>query len=178
MLRVVGGTYKRRLLDQPSLEVTRPTKDIAKEGLFNSLGDIQNKSFLDCFGGSGAIGIEAYSRGAKKVTIIEKNIEACKIIQKNLNSLKINDIEVINKDFFVALNFLKKTYEIVFIDPPYKMEINKDFLLKLFDLHIVDNDSIIILERDNVLNLEYFDNFNIKQLKYGKTYLYILRGIK
>ena len=59
MLRVVGGKYKRRKLDQPSLEITRPTKDMVKEAMFSSLGDMSGKSFLDCFGGSGAIGIEA-----------------------------------------------------------------------------------------------------------------------
>ena len=73
MLRVVGGKYKRRKLDQPSLEITRPTKDMVKEAMFSSLGDISGKSFLDCFGGSGAIGIEAYSRGATPVTIIENS---------------------------------------------------------------------------------------------------------
>lgn len=73
MLRIVGGKYKHRLLNQPSMETTRCTKDIAREGLFNSLGDISNSNFLDLFGGSGAVGIEAYSRGASKVYINDKD---------------------------------------------------------------------------------------------------------
>ena len=103
MLRVVGGKYKRRKLDQPSLEITRPTKDMVKEAMFSSLGDLSNKSFLDCFGGSGAIGIEAYSRGATPVTIIENSLEAFKIIKTNLKNLNINDINVIYKDFTHSL---------------------------------------------------------------------------
>ena len=68
MIRIVGGKYRHRVLDQPSLEITRCSKDSVKEGLFSSLGnDVENKVFLDLFAGSGSVGIESYSRKAKKV---------------------------------------------------------------------------------------------------------------
>ena len=69
MIKIRGGKYLHRQLKQPPLEITRSTKDVCKEGMFNSLGNIFNYSFLDLFGGSGSIGIEAYSRGANPVYI-------------------------------------------------------------------------------------------------------------
>lgn len=175
MLRVVGGTFKRRKLEQPSLEITRPTKDMVKEAIFSSLGDISNKSFLDCFGGSGAIGIEAYSRNAKKVTIIENSNEAIKIIKKNLISLNIKDIEVIYKNFFDAIKTINYTYDIVFIDPPYIYEIDDTFINNLFINKVINDNSIIIIERDKKIFLETFNNYKYKEYKYGKTYVYILK---
>lgn len=175
MLRVVGGEFKRRKLDQPPLEITRPTKDIAKEGLFNSLGDIEGLSFLDCFGGSGAMGIEARSRQAKDVTIIEKSKEAYRVILKNINSIGINDIKVINDDFYKAIKRLKSSFDIIFIDPPYKMEINDEFIHTLISYGLTKEDTRIIIERDTILDSNLFNEFDIKELKYGKSFLYILK---
>ena len=175
MLRVIGGDFKRRKLDQPSLDITRPTKDIAKEGLFNSLGDIEGLSFLDCFGGSGAMGIEARSRHAKDVTIIEYSKEAFKVILKNLNTIGINDIKVINDDFFKAIKRLKRSFDIIFIDPPYKMEVGENFVQALIDNQLVNENTRIIIERDTKLDETLFLNFQVKELKYGKSFLYILK---
>lgn len=175
MLRVVGGKYKKSKLEQPSLEITRPTKDIVKEAMFSSLGDITNKSFLDCFGGSGAIGIEAYSRGAKNVVIIENSIEAFKIIKFNLKKLNISDINVIYKDFNKAIENLNFTFDYIFIDPPYLYEINDIFINKLFEHNVINKQSTIIIERDKKILLNIFSEYNVREYKYGKTYLYILR---
>ena len=174
MLRVIGGEFKRRKLEQPSLDTTRPTKDIAKEGLFNSLGDILGLSFLDCFGGSGAMGIEARSRGAKDVTIIEQDKKAYEIICKNVSNLGIEDIKVIREDFFIAIKRLRKQFDLIFIDPPYKLIIDEEFINKLYDLNLVGKDTKIIIERDTDLPDQLFKDFKIKELKYGRSYLYIL----
>lgn len=175
MLRVVGGKYKRRKLDQPSLEITRPTKDMVKEAMFSSLGDMSGKSFLDCFGGSGAIGIEAYSRGATPVTIVENSLEAFKIIKTNLKNLNINDINVIYKDFKKVVETLNLTFDYIFIDPPYLYEINDDFFNKLVKFNVINQNTTIIIERDKKISLNIFNEYNVKEYKYGKTYLYILR---
>lgn len=174
MLRVVGGKYRSRKLEQPPLEITRPTKDVVKEAMFNSLGDLSGKSFLDCFGGSGAIGIEAYSRGACEVVIIEQNKSAYKIISKNLKTLGIDDIKILNISFDEYLR-RDEPFDFVFIDPPYKYEINDDFLEKLFKKRIVNEKTVIIIERDENLDENYFSVFSVKKKKYGRTYLYILR---
>ena len=175
MLRVIGGEFKRRKLDQPSLDITRPTKDIAKEGLFNSLGDIEGLTFLDCFGGSGAMGIEARSRHAKDVTIIEYSKEAFKVILKNLSTIGINDVKVINDDFFRAIKRLKRSFDIIFIDPPYKMEIGEDFVQTLIDNELVSDKTRIVIERDTKLDEALFNDYEVKELKYGKSFLYILK---
>lgn len=179
MLRIVGGKYKHRLLNQPSMETTRCTKDIAREGLFNSLGDISNSNFLDLFGGSGAVGIEAYSRGASKVYINDKDKLAKNIILNNLKKLDIHDINVSNLS---DLDLIKKLseehiyFDYIFLDPPYKMDIDLKYLNNLKELKLCDGRSIIILETDHVLNENDYESFRIKQLKYGKTYMNILRS--
>lgn len=178
MLRIIGGTYKHRLIDQPSLETTRATKDAAKEGLFNSLGDISNKSFLDLFSGSGAIGIEAYSRGAKPVYLNDRDNDARRIIQKNLISLAIFDCNVTGLDYKDCLNNISQKgvcFDYVFLDPPYKFKIDNDFILNLINLKLVNEKSVIIIESDEKIEESAFIEYNIKVLKYGKTFMNILR---
>ena len=178
MIRVVGGTFKHRLLNQPSLETTRCTKDMAKEGLFNSLGDLTNLSFLDLFSGSGAIGIEAYSRGAKPVVLNEKDKLAKKVILGNLISLGISDINLYNLDANDCLNELAKkgiVFDVIFLDPPYKFIMDQEYVEKFIKLNLVKENSRIILETDYLLNIDEFNLYNIKVLKYGKSYMNILR---
>ncbi len=178
MLRIIGGLYKHRLINQPSLETTRCTKDIAKEGLFNSLGDITNKSFLDLFSGSGAIGIEAFSRGAKPVVLNEIDREAKRTIMRNLMGLGITEIDVYGLDALKCIDELSKkemVFDIVFLDPPYKFKINNDYLNNMINKKITKNTTIFIIESDYNLDINDFANFNIKILKYGKTYMNILK---
>lgn len=180
MIRVIGGKYRHRKLNQPSLDTTRCTKDSAKEGLFSSLGDsIKDCYFLDLFGGSGACGIEAYSRGAQKVYINELDKNAFKIIKENLMSLQINEITLINKDYLDALKYFKENniaFNIVFIDPPYKMHFDFSCIDLLKSYEILKGNHILILETDYKLEYEEIINYKIKELKYGKTYIYIIRS--
>ncbi len=180
MIRIVGGIYRHRTLKQPDLDTTRCTKDSVKEGFFSSLGEaIKNSTFLDLFSGSGAIGIEAYSRGAKKVWLVEKDKKAQQIIKDNLASLKINEIDLFCGDYESALQSFKiegLQFDIVFLDPPYKMDLSKDFIDILKIHHILLPNHIIVLEKDNRLDSDEFDEYNIRELKYGKTFIYILRS--
>lgn len=178
MIRIIGGTYKHRLINQPSLETTRCTKDIAKEGLFNSLGDIENKSFLDLFAGSGSIGIEAFSRGAKPVYLNDKDREVKRTIMRNLMGLGISEIEVSCMDASDCINELSKKgvgFDIVFLDPPYKFKITNDYLENIISKNVASKDTWFIIEADTVLNDDDFKMYNIKVLKYGKTYMHILK---
>lgn len=179
MIRIVGGFYKHRLIDQPPMEITRCTKDIAKEGLFNSLGDITNKSFLDLFSGSGAIGIEAYSRGARPVYLNDNSREAKRTIMRNLLSLGIFDVNVYglkDLDCLIELNRDKRiTFDIVFLDPPYAFKVTNSYLDGMRDLKIIDDSSLVIIESDDPLDLNDFKDYNVKVLKYGKTLMNLLR---
>ena len=108
MLKIRGGKYLHRVIEQPDMSITRPTKDSAKEGIFNSLGLLSGLSFLDLFSGSGQMAIEAISRGAEKVVANDINRSAYDIIQKNLKKLGINEIKTYNLDY---KNCLKRLSE-------------------------------------------------------------------
>ena len=146
--------------------------------MFNSLGNIFDYSFLDLFGGSGSIGIEAYSRGANPVYINDKNKEAYKIILENLKSLSITDIKIFNLDYLNMLSLLKDRnikFDIIFLDPPYKMEINGEFINNILSFDILEKNGIIIAETDYDLSPILIEKYNVKILKYGRSKINILR---
>lgn len=178
MIKIRGGKYLHRLLKQPPLEITRSTKDVCKEGMFNSLGNITNYSFLDLFGGSGSIGIEAYSRGANPVYINDKNREAYKVILDNLKSLGISDIKTFNLDYKVFLKALQDKdirFDIIFLDPPYKMIINDEFIDEILSYNILQKNGIIIAETDYDISPILVEKYQVKILKYGRSKINILR---
>ena len=120
---ITGGIYKGRKVNAPSEKITRPTLSKVRMGVFNTLysmtGDFEDKNFLDLFGGSGIMGLEAISRGFKKVTVVEKNLKAASIITKNYESLGLIP-NLITGD---SLKYLKSTgenFDIIYIDPPYE----------------------------------------------------------
>lgn len=182
MIRIVAGKYKHRMLKQPEIETTRCTKDAAREGLFSSLGEsIKGKIFLDLFSGSGAVGIEAYSRGASKVYLNDKNFGPIKIIKENLKSLEINDIKLTNLDYNIALEKYKNDgikFDFIFLDPPYKMIIDYDFVKMIVDKEILSNNPIIILETDYEIDKKISEIYQVKKLKYGRSLMFIIKGIK
>jgi len=181
MIRICGGKYRHRKLEQPDINITRCTKDMVKEGLFSSLGfAINNSIFLDLFSGSGAIGIEAYSRGSKEVYLVDKSLNAINIIKKNLKTLGINDITLVMDDYLGALNYFMSSnikFDIIFLDPPYNMNIDLKFLDVLKDHQVLNDKYIVIFEKDNKIDYQGINDYNVKELKYGKTYIYILRSI-
>jgi len=123
-LRIIGGTWRRRLLpviDQPGL---RPTSDRVRETLFNWLQvDIPAANCLDLFAGSGALGFEAASRGAKQVTMIEQSAPACQVLKKNIQTLQAPQITCYQADALQWLLGNKQIFNIVFVDPPYSRDL-------------------------------------------------------
>ena len=179
MIRVNAGKYKGRKIEEPNPLTTRPSKDIVKVGLFNIIrNEVLNCTFLDLFAGSGQIGIEALSRSAKKVYFIEKDRNAFKILKNNLSYVPSSDYEVINTDFKLfldnSLNILK--FDIIFVDPPYKMEINDEFISNLISNYLNDS-GILIFEREEKFNDELNDKYSFKEYKYGRSKLYIYRKL-
>jgi 16S rRNA (guanine(966)-N(2))-methyltransferase RsmD len=124
MLRVIAGRLGGRRLKAPAGRVTRPTSDRVRESLFAMLGDVRAASVLDLFAGSGALGVEALSRGAARAVFVERDAAAVRVLKDNLEALHIAPVaaEVRRMDALRALRSalsLKETYDLVFIDPPY-----------------------------------------------------------
>ncbi|CAL4317782.1 Ribosomal RNA small subunit methyltransferase D [Buchnera aphidicola (Periphyllus testudinaceus)] len=137
VLRIIGGKFKRHKIYIKHTKNLRPTQNFIRETLFNWLKKyIQNSKCLDCFSGSGILGIEAISRNAKFVTSLEINKNSIENIKKNKKKLKIKNMEIIHTNSLIWLKKKKFKYDIIFLDPPY----NNTKLLKK---------SIFLLEKNN-----------------------------
>jgi 16S rRNA (guanine966-N2)-methyltransferase len=121
-VRIVGGEWRSRLLHFPDLPGLRPTPDRVRETLFNWLGqDLGGRACLDLFAGTGALGLEAASRGAQNVVLVEHDLRAYRALEANVGALAARRVQVIRAD---ALEFLAadtRAYDVVFLDPPYAM---------------------------------------------------------
>lgn len=157
-MRIIAGLGKgRKLISPPS--ITRPTSDRAREGLFSSLissfGNLEGLNFLDLFAGSGAVGVEALSRGAALVESVESNPASSKVCEQNFDLISrvegVGDFFIYTKTAFEFLNHtVKNTYDIIFLDPPYEMantEVEK-LLRKIHALDILSTHGVIAIERD------------------------------
>lgn len=182
-MRVISGKARGTKLNSIESLATRPTLDRVKESLFNMIqGKIDDSTVLDLFAGSGAIGIECISRGAKKAYFCEKSQEAAKMIYQNLEKTKfLNNAIVIQKDYKKGLKRLKEkeiTFDIVYIDPPYQEDIAVEAVKQILELDSLKKDGIIIIETDDeqreLKELEKL-NLNVYDLrKYGRVHLMFL----
>lgn len=173
-MRVVSGKSRGTKLIVPEGSNTRPTIDRIKETLFNMISfDIPGCLFLDLFSGSGAIGIEALSRGAKKVAMVEHHTEAVVCIRKNLEKTRLQeDAIVYNIDIYTALQKLKQNnekFDIVFMDPPYHLEgIDKIFEC-IRSYNLLNETGYIILERATTNEPLGFEGYTLIKEKTYKT---------
>lgn len=172
-MRVIAGTAKRLQLKTVKGDNTRPTTDRIKETLFNMLqNDIEGCRFLDLFSGSGAIGIEALSRGAKETVFVENNKEAINCIKENLIFTKlVNSGIVMSYDVMTAISMLEgrnAKFDIVFMDPPYNKEIEKEVLDRLKQSEIIDSDTMIIMEASLNTSFSYLRDMGYELFKEKK----------
>ena len=135
-MRIISGTLKGRRLATPKGDTLRPTSDRVKESMFNILGKkVEGKVVLDLFAGSGNLGIEALSRGARKVIFVEKSGEAFRLIQRNLLACKMEDrSEILLKDVNQAIHRLgekEESFDLILMDPPYEKGLVQETLKKL-----------------------------------------------
>ncbi len=168
-MRVIAGKYRHRIIKECNLEGTRETQDRIREAIFNSLGPSINGKVLDLFCGSGALAIEAYSRGASYLYLNDFNKEALKVAKSNLDSLGILDYKLFNLDYLACLKELKETFDYVFLDPPYKYTDVKGIIEALYFNNIVNNNTIIVFEMastTNYLESTYYEL--VKEKRYGK----------
>jgi len=131
-VRIIGGEWRRRVLRFPDAQDLRPTPDRVRETLFNWLGqDLTGLTCLDLFAGSGALGLEAASRGARLVVMIERDPHAFKALLENAKLLHARSVELLRAD---ALEFLAsdaRAYDVVFLDPPYAMRDRTPLLMRV-----------------------------------------------
>ncbi len=174
-MRVISGSNRGMNLVAPEGMDTRPTTDRIKETLFNMISfDIYDCRFLDLFSGSGQIGIEALSRGAKEAVFVEKDKKAYECIEKNLEKARLVDkASVLKTDVSMALNRLNghDTFDIVFMDPPYNKQIEKSVLEQLAGSSIISEDTIIIVEASLETEFDYISSigYTITKEKVYKT---------
>ena len=178
-MRIIGGKFRSRVLAKFEGEDVRPTADRVKESLFNILSlKIYGANVLDLFSGSGALGLECLSRGAKKVSFNDLSKDSLAILKKNLNTLKVDSQEyrLYNYHFSTCLDVVKEQFDLIFIDPPYAQEFGEIALKKIADNKLLSEKGIAIYERDRafigeIAGLEKYD-----ERKYGKTYLTFFRN--
>lgn len=177
-MRVIAGTHKSLKLKTLKGDNTRPTSDKVRGAIFSSLAYENNlNTMLDLFSGSGAMGIEALSRGFKQAFFNDLNKNAVKIIKENINSLKLNDKSVVyNLDYKQCIKRIENKVDFIFIDPPYfKFDIY-EILELIFEEDILNDNGIIVLEvsRDTLFeDSEYFSVY--KEKNYGKSKVVFLR---
>lgn len=150
-MRVISGTAKGTKLDTLDTLDTRPTLDRVKEALFNIVqSKIYDSMILDLFSGSGALGIEALSRGAKKVIFCDKSKYACSIINKNLKKTNLEEKAIVyNKDYENCLDLLEEKFDIIFLDPPYNADLCIKAISKIIDRDLLSSNAIVIIETDD-----------------------------
>ena len=181
-MRVIAGIAKGCKLNSIEDLSTRPTLDRVKEPLFSIIQNhIKNSNVLDLFAGSGALGIEALSRGAKHCTFCDKSYKAIQMVKENIEKTKMQErCTIINKDYKKCLEEIQEGFDIIFIDPPYKKDIAIKSINQIIEKSLLLQSGIIILETDeeereikeleNVRELEVYD-----KRKYGRIKLLFLR---
>ncbi len=181
-MRVISGVARGTKISSIESLDTRPTLDRVKESLFNIIqNDLKGKVVLDLFAGSGALGIEALSRGAEKAYFCEINSEAIKILKQNLEKTKlIKNAIITNKDYKVALKGIQDKLDIIFLDPPYKLDLTEKAIKEILDLELIDNTSLIIVETDELKrDMEQIENIKeleiIDKRKYGRANLIFIK---
>ena len=176
MIRITGGENRSRLLETPNTTLTKPTMDKVRAAVFSALGDaVRNARVLDLFAGSGSYGFEALSRGAKEATFVDSSFEAIKAIKKNASNLNRENVEILNSDVLAFLSQNSQDFNIIFADPPYKLEVYEELVKTLIERKIVGDGGIIVLESEKELNIDESQFKSVRFYKYGLAKIYILR---
>ena len=177
-MRIISGLYKGKKIIEPNDKQTRPLRDLTKESIFNIINhsnkfrvDLNNAIVLDLFSGVGSFGLECLSRGANEVTFVENYSKVLPILKKNLLNLKTHkNYFVVEEDIFsdkFLFNFEKK-FDIIFLDPPYKIKNLNDIFIKIKKSMVLNENGIIILHRHKNEEDNYSSNFKISEIKqYG-----------
>jgi len=183
-MRVISGTARGKKLSSLEGLETRPTLDRVKEALFNIIQfDLKDAKILDLFSGSGALAIEALSRGATEAVLCDNSNKAIQIINRNLKDTRLEEkAKVINKDYLTVIKQLhngSKKFNIIFLDPPYKTNHVIIAIEQILQYNLLEEDGIIIVETDDKNRIEEIKkNKNIEVYdtrKYGTVLIIFIR---
>ena len=184
-MRIISGIYKGKKILQPLDKKTRPLKDITKEGVFNILEHsnilnfkIKNSKILDIFSGTGSFGIECLSRKAKSVTFIENYLPAASILKKNIAGLNLEkkSFVLINDFKKIDFTYLDDTFDLIFLDPPFKSNNISDLFEIIYLKKLIKKDSLIILHRHKKTEGDIHKDYQIIENRlYGLSKIFFLK---
>ena len=178
MIKVIGGKYRTRVLETP-ISDTLPTKNMVRGAMMSALGDrLANARVLDLFAGSGALGIEALSRGATEAVFCDHSLDAVKVINGNLKKLG-EQRTVYPYDYKTTLDMLKgkgEVFDIIFLDPPYKEKGAYAYAISfLLDNNMLADDACVVLEYEGDIEVDVSPFEFQRTYRYGKTSVMLLR---
>ena len=180
-MRIIGGSARGRSIVAPAGSKTRPTQEYVRESLFNIIRwDLPDARVLDLFAGTGALALEALSRGAQDAVLIDMDRDACQAIKKNMETSRLGaQCRLIARDYQQALLQLAKEgqrFDVVFIDPPYRMENTGEMCAELYDRGLLAGSFLIVVEHRRgmppLLDLR-FEAYDLR--KYGDTEITLVR---
>ena len=178
-MRIIGGSHGGRRINPPAkMPYTRPTTDIAKEGLFNILQnnfDFEGIDTLDLFGGTGSITYELASRGAKQLTIVEKDPQMYSFIKKTAETLGLDNIQVIKSDVFRFLDSCDKKFDFIFAGPPYALVTIDELPRIIASKSLLKKGGWFVLEHTPKNNYKTFPLY-LSERNYGTTIFSIFAG--
>ena len=180
-MRIIGGQARGRMLVAPAGANTRPTQDYVRESLFNILRwDVEDARVLDLFAGTGALSLEALSRGAQSAVLVDMDRAACDAIRKNIETAKMQDkCRLLSRDYHAAMQQLVqegRVFDMVFLDPPYKMENTGEMCAALYEKGLLSDAFLLVVEhrRGHAPLLDArFEAFD--QRRYGDTEITFVR---
>lgn len=178
-MRIITGSARGIALQTLEGEVTRPTPAVVKEAIFSSIQfDIEGRTMLDLFAGSGQMGLEALSRGAAKCTFVDGNKDATNIITANAKKAKLYpqcNVLCMDWEQYIKSAAKRSSFDIVFLDPPYADALVPKVLCELFDSDMIKDTSLIICESGEKLdtdNVMISERYNVKkEARYGRVYV-------
>ena len=178
-MRVITGKARGVQLKTPDGMATRPTADRVKEAVFSIIQfEIAGAKVLDLFGGTGQLGIEALSRGAKQAVFVDAAEPACKLIRENLRRTKLEQQgQVVRSDYMQYLRSCRDRFDIILLDPPYAEVFLENSLKCISEIDILQSGGIIVTERplDKELPWDFPGLTRSKDYKYGKTWITLFR---
>ena len=183
-MRIIGGSARGRSIVAPAGSKTRPTQEYVRESLFNIIRwDLQDARVLDLFAGTGALALEAVSRGAKDAVLIDMDRDACQAIKKNMETSRLGaQCRLIARDYEQAMAQLAREgqkFDVVFLDPPYRMENTGEMCAALYDRGLLAGDFLIVVEHRRGMAPLLDARFAASDLRrYGDTEITFVRRAK
>lgn len=181
-MRIIGGEFRSRLIAMPKGVEIRPTQDRVRESIFNIIGDVSGKNALELFAGTGAFGIEALSRGARRATFVDNNFRCAETIRQNLESLGLEPAryDIMRTNALSVLARLAKEeekYDLAFVDPPYHQGMARKTLINIDTYDIVSQSGLVIIEhfKKDALEAPLATLVMKDERRYGDTVISIFR---